>query len=104
MRTLELARLTYGLTQLAFPHMVTRLTREPEESGVIVATRVLGARDVVQALITMNAGPGLARLGGIVDALHLASALVFAVVHPSARRQALVSATVAAAFSAGELL
>lgn len=104
MRTIEVVRLVYGVFQLAFPWTVSRLTSAQEERGVIVATRVLGARDVAQALVSTYAGRGVARLGGTVDALHAASALVFAVVHPTARRQALVSAVIATAFSAGEIL
>jgi hypothetical protein len=103
MRTIEVIRLAYGLTQLAFPRTVTTLTSAKEEHGVIVATRLLGARDATQALVTANASKPLARAGGVVDGLHATTAVIFAIVHPSARRQALVSAAIAALFCLGEL-
>jgi hypothetical protein len=102
-RTLEIFRLGYGLAQFAFPTTVTRLTSSKEEHGVIVATRVLGVRDVVQAFATANASRPVARIGGIVDGLHATTAVVFAIAHPTARRQALVSAAVATLFCVGEL-
>lgn len=93
---LEGARAAYGLGQLARPDLVDR---------------ILGARLVVQAVVTgLAAGRlgrrprgGLHALGGTVDVLHGGSMLGLALVSRRRRGWALRQAAVAAVLAAGEL-
>ena len=101
MNLLEIVRGAYGLCQLVAPRLLagrvlgTSLT--PDSVDVI---RVLGARHLVQGLITLNAKSERVRhLGGTVDALHALSMISVGIFSPAHRRSALGNAAVASTFA-----
>lgn len=105
MRTLEVTRAAYGLCQLAFPTMIFRAAvgyqPEPRVRAVI---RILGARHLLQALIT-GAAPTSRALhlgGGVVDSLHSASMVALAIADRRRRRVAALDAMAAGLFACTE--
>jgi hypothetical protein len=103
-RPVDLARLTFGVWALARPNDVLHLVGNDDGVGPRVATRILGARYVVQSA----AGVGLRQrplpmLDGAVDLAHAASMLGAAKLFPRHRRLALTSAAVAVGFAAADL-
>lgn len=106
MRVLDLARGSLGLVELVAPAAVLRAVgTDPADPESLAVVRVLGARHLLQAVIT-TARPtsGTRRLGVGVDAAHAASMIALAVASRSHRRAALCSATTATALAAGGLL
>jgi len=97
-----LFRAAWGGALLIAPRPALRLlgAGHVPDSGLVIA-RVLGARHVLQALIT-RARPLRPVLiaGGVTDALHSASDVLLAVVQPRWRRPALTDAALAAGFAA----
>jgi hypothetical protein len=106
MRTIDLARASLGLVELVAPTAALRVggSGDADPRSVAVA-RVLGARHLLQAVITA-ARPtrGTRRLGVAVDAAHGASMLALAAVSRPHRRAALCSAATATALATGGLL
>jgi hypothetical protein len=103
-RPVDLARLAFGVWALARPTDALHLVGNDDGTGPRVATRILGARYVVQSA----AGVGLHRrpvpwLDGVVDLVHGVSMLGAAKVFPRHRRLALTSAAVAFGFAAADL-
>ena len=103
-RPVDVARLAFGVWALARPTDALRIVGNDDGVGPRVATRVLGARYVVQSA----AGVGLRRrplplLDGAVDVVHAASMLAVAKAFPQHRRLALTSAAVACGFAAADL-
>jgi hypothetical protein len=103
-RPVDLARLAFGVWALTRPTDVLRLVGNDDGVGPQVATRILGARYVVQSA----AGVGLRQrplpvLDGAVDLAHAASMLGAAKLFPGHRRLALTSAAVALGFAAADL-
>lgn len=104
MRPLEVFRAAYGLAELLAPGTVERLivgTVADERARKVI--RILGARHVLQAIVTARGGRTLHRLGGGVDGLHALSMAALAAFDPERRRAAAVNAAIALAFAAGEL-
>jgi hypothetical protein len=99
-----LLRAAVGGALLAFPGRITRaLIPEADESDRVIA-RLLGARHLVQAVVTA-ARPTTPVLtaGAATDALHGATALGYAALRPDHRRAALLSALVAVSFAAADV-
>jgi hypothetical protein len=91
------ARAVWGAGCLAAPAVVGRaMGLDSGDRRARLLLRVLGARDLGQALLAATAPPpALLRLGAGVDALHAASMVALAAVSPDHRRPALTSATLA---------
>lgn len=101
---LEALRALYGLVELAAPDAVTAalLGRAPDHRMRVVI-RILGARHVAQAALTLAAPRAMHRVGGVVDLLHAGSMVGLAVLDPRRRRAAALNAVIATLFGAGEL-
>jgi hypothetical protein len=102
---MEAARAAYGLCQLAFPSMIFRLAlgHRPDRR-VRVVVRILGARNLLQALI-IGAAPTSRALhlgGGVVDSLHSASMVGLAVTDRRHRTVAALDAAIAGLFAGSE--
>ena len=103
MRPLEVFRAAYGATELFAPGALERLlvgTVADERARTTI--RILGARHVLQAIVTARAGRTGRRLGGGADALHALSMAALAAFDPKRRRAAALNAAIALAFAAGE--
>jgi hypothetical protein len=83
-----LARAGYGAALLCAPGpMIGVVTGQPPSRRARRVARVLGARHLAQAAITvLNPGPEVVALGVVVDLLHAASMFAFAAVVPDLRR------------------
>ncbi len=94
-----MVRGAWGALELAWPRILTRLSARPLEAHEVPIARVLGARQLTQALVSARF-PTLTVVGlGIgVDALHSLSMLGAGLVLPKYRRRALTSTAGAAAF------
>ncbi|HEY1529391.1 MAG TPA: hypothetical protein VGF80_01095 [Galbitalea sp.] len=104
MKFLEVVRLAYGIVLIAVP--AAALDSVATDDSSLVARRVvriLGARHVVQAIVTMGRGRIWHQAGAGVDLLHAGSAAVFALVKPEWRGPAAVSSLVSLALGAGEI-
>ncbi len=105
MRLLEAVRAGWGGLELVNPGAAARLCgiRLDHRAGVV--GRVLGARQLVQALVTV-AVPTTAvrRLGVGVDALHAVSMVALAGVDSRRRRTAVTEAVIAATFAVSGVL
>jgi hypothetical protein len=101
---LELLRIAYGLAELTMPSTLSGalLDRVPDKR-LRIALRILGARNVVQGVATLATRRRLGPLGGLVDLTHAASMVGLALVDAKRRRAALLSASTATLFAAGEL-
>lgn len=104
-RMLLAARAGWGLGCLVAPGPVGRaLGIAPADRRAYVFLRVLGARDLGQAVLAAAAPPpGLLRLGAGVDALHALSMYALAAVRRDLRRPALTAAAVATTWTATTL-
>lgn len=105
MRRLEAFRAGYGLCQLAFPTVISRLVlgHQPDRRLSLVI-RILGARHLAQALIlgAVPASPVLHTGGCVVDSLHSASMVVLAAADPQRRPAAALDALAAGLFAGAE--
>ena len=101
-RHLSTARGAWGALLVLAPDVPLRaLTGGREPGGGPRLLRVLGARHVLQAAMTMAAPTAwVLRLGAVADTLHSASGLAFAAIDDRERRAALLDATIAAAWAA----
>lgn len=103
MKPLEVVRAAYGMSELLAPDFVSgRLLGEMPDGRARVVIRILGARHLVQAILTVRAGRTAHRVGGCVDALHAASMVVLAAYDGRHRRSAAANAALASVFAAGE--
>ncbi|BCT74274.1 hypothetical protein SCMU_01160 [Sinomonas cyclohexanicum] len=104
MRPLETVRAAYGTVELLAPGAVEHLLlgHRPDERARTVI-RILGARHLLQALVTARGGPALHRLGGGVDIVHAVTMAALAGADPKRRRAAAINAAIALVFAAGEL-
>lgn len=96
-----LVRGAYGLVLLLAPGWVVRHVAGRSPGAVsMTVVRVLGARDVSQALLgSVAPSADVLALGAEVDGMHALSMLVLAGLAPRWRRAALVSAAVAGSFA-----
>lgn len=73
-QALELVRAAYGLCQLLAPELVAgRVLHVHLHRRTALVVRVLGARHVAQAVLTLTAGRRGHQVGAVVDLLHAAS-------------------------------
>ena len=102
LRTLSPVRAGVGIARLAFPHtLIPGLAAGPLSNRGRRVVRVLGARQVAQAVITGRAPTrAVLLLGAEVDIAHAASMIGLAVFERRYRRAALGDAAIAAAFAA----
>lgn len=104
MKPLEVVRAAYGLCELLAPDFLSgRLLGDAPDGKVRLVIRILGARHLVQALLTARSGRTAHRVGGSVDALHAASMVALAARNDRYRKSAAVNAALALVFAAGEL-
>jgi hypothetical protein len=96
-------RLAHGVVLLIAPNRMSRaLTGVPLDGPARAAARLLGVREVGQALLTARTGSvAVRRIGRAVDGLHALSMIALAVVSPRRRRLALASSAVATLFLVG---
>jgi len=96
-------RLAHGVVLLIAPNRMSRaLTGVQLDGRARAAARLLGVREVSQALLTARCGSvAVRRIGRAVDALHAVSMIGLAVVSPRRRRLALASSAVATLFMVG---
>jgi hypothetical protein len=100
-RTLNRVRAGVGIARLVYPHLLfpTQVTGRLSNRGREVL-RVLGARQVAQALVTGRAPTAAVLwLGAEVDVAHATSMVALAAIDRRYRRPALVDAAVATAFA-----
>jgi hypothetical protein len=99
------ARAAWGAGCLAAPATVGRaLGLAPADRRARLLLRLLGARDLGQAVLAATAPPpALLRAGAGLDALHAASMLALAAVSPHYRRPALTSAAIATGWTVASL-
>ena len=73
---LEIVRTLYGILELRFPDIVTGtvLGKRPDEP-LRLTIRILGARHIAQAVLTVLSHGRFHRAGGVVDLAH-ASAMI----------------------------
>lgn len=87
----------YAVVLLARPDWFLFVaTGRPPDRRTRAVTRVLGARHLAQALLTLGSpGPATWAAGAEVDALHSATALALACLDPARARAGMVDAAVA---------
>ena len=92
-----------GAVQLLRPaYSAEQLLGGPLDPGAVAAVRVLGARQLAQAAVSVAAPSApLLALGAGADGAHALSMAVLALADPRWRRPAMVSGLIAAAFAAG---
>ena len=98
---LSAVRATGGAVMLLAPGTVCRLYGQPPTPAAQGVVRVLGARHVVQAAVTLARPDRLVVGGGaLVDLAHAASAVVWAALAREHRRPGLTSAAAATVLAA----
>jgi hypothetical protein len=100
-KALSLVRTGVGVVHLAFPDtLVRRLTGRQLSAPGRRVVRVLGARQVAQALLSGNAPTGaILCLGAEVDVAHATTMIALAIFESRYRRAALYDAVIATAFA-----
>ena len=102
--TAPLVRATLGGTLLAFPRAASRALVPDADEGDRALVRLLGARHVLQAVVTAaRPTPTVLTAAAATDLLHGATALGYAALRPDHRRAALLSAGIAVAFGVADL-
>ncbi len=101
-RVVIAARVGWGAGCVVAPRAVGRvLGLDPADRRAHRLLRLLGARDLGQAVLPATAPPpALLRLGTAVDALHAASMYALAAISPGYRRPALTAAAIATTWTA----
>lgn len=97
-RPLAYLRTAYGAVLLAAPRaLLESAARNRIDRAALVFARVLGVRQLMEALLITERGPQgrWARAGAAVDGLHAVTTLALAVAKPARRRLALANAFVA---------
>ena len=96
-------RAGYGAVQLLRPsYSAEQLLGGPLDPGAMAAVRVLGARQLAQAAVSVAVPSArLLALGAGADGAHALSMAALALADHRRRRPALVSGLIAAAFAAG---
>jgi hypothetical protein len=101
---LEAVRGCWGVCELVAPNRVVGgLVRHPADGRTRVVARILGARHVAQAVLTLRGDPVTHALGGAVDLTHSASMVLLALVDRRRRRAAVTSAAIALGFGIAEI-
>lgn len=95
-----LVRVGWGTLLLARPDTgLDALDAHGSSEPARVVIRILGARHLVEAGLELYQGPRWREAGGVVDAIHSATALGFATFDHDWRRAAIADAVVAAGFA-----
>jgi hypothetical protein len=99
----ELLRAAWATVLLSQPRRVLTLRdTAPPPSAAVFAARILGVRQLAQAIVTaLAATPRVIRVGAAVDTLHACTGIGVAVLVPRWRRTALADAAIAACFAVG---
>ncbi|MBL7258084.1 hypothetical protein [Paractinoplanes lichenicola] len=95
------ARAGWGAALLLAPEPLLRQAAgSPVPAAAMTVARVLGTRQLVQAVVTTAApGPRVARLSAALDVLHAATGVALAVASPRWRTIALTDAAFATALA-----
>jgi hypothetical protein len=103
--TATLVRACWGTALLAFPGQVLRAVGHAPTPAARLVLRVLGARQVAQALVIWRSHEVTAarEIGAAVDVAHATSCLVIACTIPSWRRAAAIDMVLAAALATAAL-
>jgi len=105
MRMVELSRAVWGIALLAATRPLLRTMRTAADTPAVVTARVLGARQVLQALVTTVRPSRTIRLVGAgADALHALTAIGLAAGSRPRRVPGLVETGLAAAWIAPVLM
>lgn len=89
-------RAGYGAALLAAPGLLLgAVTGVPPTRRDLTVARVLGARHLLQAAVTLSEGSRVLVPGAVVDLLHAASMVALAVADPRMRRAGATDATAA---------
>lgn len=101
-RLQSLARAIYGLALLCRPRLVLELSDAPPDGRApVTVARVLGARHLLQAAVTIAIPDRrVVLLGVVADGLHAASDIGVATVDRRWRQAALIDSVLAASFAA----
>lgn len=99
-RKIELVRFAWGVLLLGFPTQALGATGARVDRRGVVVTRVLGARQVAQAVLSgLRPSPEVLGMGVWVDAVHSASAVGLVIVDRDRAVAGIADATVAAGWS-----
>ncbi|WP_035741810.1 hypothetical protein [Arthrobacter sp. MA-N2] len=103
MKPLELVRVGYGMCELLAPDFLTgRLLGSTRDRRATTVIRILGARHLIQAVLTARSGAAAHRIGGSVDVAHAVSMGLLAAMDGRYRTPATANAVLALVFAAGE--
>ncbi len=102
-RTLELFRLVWGVALLARPGDVLRRVHDLRvDQRSLVVARVLGARHIVQAVLSgVRPSPEVLAMGAWVDVAHASTAFAFAATDRERARAGLIDGTLALGWGYG---
>lgn len=101
--SVELARGVIGLCQLFAPKPLFRaVVGSAPPPAAVATTRILGARNVIQAVLLVRAGKTAHRCGAIVDVAHAASMAALAGASARWQRPCATDAVLASAWAALE--
>lgn len=104
LKPIELVRLGFGFAQMCAPRKILNTFDPAEADRVAVgALRILGIRNVLQAVILIAGMPHWRRGGAVVDLLHAATMVVLATADRRYRAAAAISASLATVFASAEL-
>jgi hypothetical protein len=106
-RRLVWIRAGYGIVLMLAPGVVLRgLPHRRIDGAARAFARLLGARHLVQAAVTIRGGygPGWILAGAAVDGAHLACVIALAVARPDRRLLASANALAAAVFAAAGVI
>jgi hypothetical protein len=100
-RWIEIVRSIWGTALLVAPRTIlSRVHGVDVDHKAVVVTRILGARHIVQAMLSgIDPSPEVIAAGVWVDAVHSTTALGLAVVDPLRARGGITDAIIAAAWA-----
>lgn len=101
---LAAVRFSWGTLLVVDPAIGLRLLGAEDTSAARRVLRLLGARHVVQSVLTLAWGRSAATAGSVVDLVHSATAIVFGALARRWRRAAFTDASVAMGLSVSGLL
>lgn len=100
LRWIEIGRGAWGAGLLLAPRRALRATHATLDPTSVNVTRILGARQLVQAALSgVNPSPEVLATGVWVDAAHSATAVALALTDHRRARAGLIDATVAAVWA-----
>lgn len=103
-RPVDAARLVLGGLALTRPRWLLAATGSADGLWPRRATRILGARYLVQSGLSITIGtPWTSQVDGAIDLIHAASTVGLAALFPRHRRLALTSGALAVVFAVADL-